>query len=1401
MSRDSYSYSVVLAILLLGMIFAPAISAQSAAASGANASPEVSSLIAQLGSPELQSRRDAARRLAAIQPMPAEVIRALANFLQTAEKNDASQRYAILGLAKAGAPALPAATRLLGSPNAVTCEAAEEILDRMALTVPAASPILIARFKKSPFGPWPVAYELAHAGPPVVPLLVRALKDPDPSTRMGAAATLAEMANFARLYKDASAQARRQSGVVLATSRDLAPAAPELADALNDRDPEVRNWAAVALAYANPADARSIPILVQLLDDNNFIIRDEATSALENMGSAARSAAPALERALASNPNVDVRVGAARALLPVAGRDACGALAHAVGTDTAPNVRVWAARSLVAIHPRCARMLPVLLETLGNSAYSATGELAGIGAPAVPGLLAALKSGNLYVRQDSVTALARMKPMPPEAKRALMVALNDKSLDVRSAAASALLDAGGAAQRAAQAETAREEKIYAQESKPDMRTYTGREIAAPVPADPNHVYPLSLSYLVPVVATEEPIRRAQFLIALYSGRDRPERLVFWRKVGPDAYRKAVVVQSQDPDFREEYYEVPDIFTAKVRIRGQEAQRERTQLFVDVPVDGWRSHTDQLFAVVGGKLHSVRIQSAQKIYQPKLTPREIIWYPAYNSFSDDELKFSMSIWNDDDPMCCPNAGDVTGTYMIIETPAAPGARPTWMMLVASAKREMRSPQPRLPKKRREDKLAIWTREAGHGSPPTLSELLAALKSADLQDRNAAAIMLMRMKPLPAVAIPALVEALSTPDPQNRFQFSVFDALGDGGAAAVPFLAQLAHSDDPMRQRVAFQALGRIGLHEPAAWPILINGLKSAGADAAQSALANIGAPIVPLLRKSLEDPDPRIRAGAAAALVSMASVTRMIGKLPPLSLPPTLAFAALSVLETAKPDLTEALHDPNSNVRSQAAVALASIDPADTRTLPVLVALIGSSDPALRITALRTLQLMGSAAKEAIPPVERALQSDPDPGTRGQAARTLAEIAGTRACPTLARAAANDKSAAVRGGMMAAMAQESPACDHALPDLIAALGRNQVADRTLTCYSLARLGNAAVPRLAAALKSPDLHVREDAVRALGQMNPLTPEAADALLIALNDKSIGVRSMAAEALQNAQGEPKHAGAVELKRERRLLARQSKPDARRYRKEEIIAPASFGAGRANPITLACLLPSSRDGGSADNAPFLASVYRLADGAERVAFWRRTGDDQYQSLKLVGSMGPGLVVWRVGLPIFFVVKVESSWSEWSSFVDVPGFNGEGRRDRVFVFGGDHVNPVEIESPEKWYQGKLGKNEIIRGPVANSFANGELKFAFSIWKAGDPPCCPTAGRVVGTYKVEIEPPMLAISGGLGLMSASGAYRTVRGVYPLRPTEPAWKLVVAAAERKAIGSLSVVPPHSISRSF
>jgi HEAT repeat protein len=51
----------------------------------------------------------------------------------------------------------------------------------------------------------------------------------------------------------------------------MAPAAPELAEALKDPDPKIRYPSVIALAYANPTDQRAVPILIDILNDKDGV--------------------------------------------------------------------------------------------------------------------------------------------------------------------------------------------------------------------------------------------------------------------------------------------------------------------------------------------------------------------------------------------------------------------------------------------------------------------------------------------------------------------------------------------------------------------------------------------------------------------------------------------------------------------------------------------------------------------------------------------------------------------------------------------------------------------------------------------------------------------------------------------------------------------------------------------------------------------------------------------------------------------------------------------------------------------------------------------------------------------------------------------------------------------------
>ena len=515
-------YWVALIRNFMGLILLAAIAAGGASAQDDNprakSPPDVSQLIHQLKSLDPQERLHAAHALEKIKPLPPEAIEALVEMLRTAPYNEA--QYAIKALSGAGPGAIPPLAALAESGN----ETAVWALGRLAFSEPAAWPILVDVFKsQSADIRSAAASQLAIAGPPVVPLLVKALADDDPRMRAGAAETLVHI----RL------RPTNEVGVRYAKPEDLAPAVPLLAKLLNDPDEEVRDRAALALAYADPGDQRAAPIIGQILDrggayETPHFFKTDAIAALQNMGSNANSAVPALARVLAGYPDANTCELAARALGKIGGAEACAALTKAIvgskndeargwnndAVSAVNEVRIGAADAIVEISPVCPQTIPILMATLGKP-WSASGALTKLGSPAVPALVTASKSPNLSVREEAVQTLAAITPVPPAAAHALTLALRDASLDlntrqaavgalanvkpptpeavdglmlalkdpsntIRSTAATALQDLGGEAGRVARAELKHEQLAAAQSSQPDTRSYSKEELVATI---------------------------------------------------------------------------------------------------------------------------------------------------------------------------------------------------------------------------------------------------------------------------------------------------------------------------------------------------------------------------------------------------------------------------------------------------------------------------------------------------------------------------------------------------------------------------------------------------------------------------------------------------------------------------------------------------------------------------------------------------------------------------------------------------------------------------------------------------------------------------------------------------------------------------------------------------------
>ena len=633
----------------------------------AQASNDVSHLIQQLHDPDVQRRRDAARELSKIKPLPPAGIVAMANLLERQDQDGLIERIAYDALCNAGGAAVQAATRFAQSKDRFISQRGIGLLGCLAYGNKDVWPILIGIYKQNPAGN--VIGELAAAGPLVLPVLLGALKGNDPTMRAGAIMTINRMVSNARMFSSADNAARNHFGII--TPKDLAPARAELAAALQDPDPKIRSEAAIVLNYADPTDKRAIPILIGLLAEGDRQFIGSAISGIKAMGSAAKPAVPALEHALAADPDVTVRMDAAQALVQIEGPAACAPLEQAIVKDH--DGRVGQIRTTLAIIPPCPHIIPTLMATLGDERLYDSQEIAALsrmGSSAVPELAAALKTSNLYVRQNSADALAGMKPLPPDAVRALQFALKDKNSDVRATAIASLRTAGGEAQQAAEAAEKRDQQATAEKPKLDTRLYSRKQISAPIPADDEYMYPLTLSYMVPI--TKGAAAEAKLFATLHAGKDRADRLVFWRKVGDDRYQQLRIMYSEEEYLGLGYhFEHPLTFTSAYERVSNAGSVQQNGFFVDIPLTGWRVKEDSVFVIENDQVVPVAIDS------PYGGPG------GGNNFEDGKLEYGENIYNRDDPTCCPTGGSITGTYKIVEDTRQNPA--VWKIVVATTKR--------------------------------------------------------------------------------------------------------------------------------------------------------------------------------------------------------------------------------------------------------------------------------------------------------------------------------------------------------------------------------------------------------------------------------------------------------------------------------------------------------------------------------------------------------------------------------------------------------------------------------------------------------------------------------------------------------------------------------------------
>ena len=237
-------------------------------------------------------------------------------------------------------------------------------------------------------------------------------------------------------------------------------------------------------------------------------------------------------------------------------------------------------------------------------------------------------------------------------------------------------------------------------------------------------------------------------------------------------------------------------------------------------------------------------------------------------------------------------------------------------------------------------------------PTLSDAALAqlAESADWRVRQQAEVVLVWRE------APVTAEAIHTAEPRltRAGTLRLQDPSLDSPKAAPVLVDRLLHEPDPLRRAALADAVSR----QAAVDPVVLSGLIGAEPDAAVRAQlvwgwrehADAEAALVGL-RVGLRDPDPGVRAQAAAAAGyrdNGADLADDLVKLLDDSAPEVRALAARSLgwlrVDSASQPLVKLLDESSSDVRLAALHALERIDREAAAALPELAPLARDPDP-------------------------------------------------------------------------------------------------------------------------------------------------------------------------------------------------------------------------------------------------------------------------------------------------------------------------------------------------------------------------------------------------------------------------------------------------------------------------
>jgi len=425
---------------------------------GAAAKPAVPALIKALQDQDKQVWAFAIAALTELGPEAREAISALIADLSGKARGsrEREQRQRTLrsayALSRIGAEAVPPLIVALNSDDSGVRAGAAQALGGMGAEAKESIPALRANFGHGdPSVRQEVIDALALIGPAAVGPVSEALSSNEPSARVSAALTLAQLGPVAKetegalmqmLAKETDASVRAAALTALVkVSADPRKAVPLLVAAVKDDSEPIRHAAINAIGGSRALRRPAVLPLAALLQDGNIAVRQRAAHALGRLGPDAAEALPAL---LSAARAADGDPVFAEALAQI-GPAALPALLTALKESDAEN-SAWILRTLRGFG---APAVPVLVEALQQpnpatraSAAAALGAMGRDASAAIRPLFSLATTGDAATQAAVLRALTALRAEPAQLKPTLREAMKSPAPELRKAAAAGLASLG-----------------------------------------------------------------------------------------------------------------------------------------------------------------------------------------------------------------------------------------------------------------------------------------------------------------------------------------------------------------------------------------------------------------------------------------------------------------------------------------------------------------------------------------------------------------------------------------------------------------------------------------------------------------------------------------------------------------------------------------------------------------------------------------------------------------------------------------------------------------------------------------------------------------------------------------------------------------------------------------------